>query len=88
MQHFVVSGFFARNFKSRGSSVGTGWTTKEWELSPDRVKNFHFSISSRMALRSSQLPIQWVRGASSQGIKWQGRETDHSPPTSAEVKKT
>jgi hypothetical protein len=50
--------------------------------SPGRVKNFHFSISSRPALGSTQPPIKWVPG-----VNRQGREADHSPPTSAEVKK-
>jgi hypothetical protein len=36
----------------------------------------------------TQLPIQWVPGALSSGVKWPGREADHSAPTSAEVKKT
>jgi hypothetical protein len=49
---------------------------------PGRVKNFLFSRSSRPALRSTQYPIQWVPG-----VKRPGREVDHSPPTSAEVKK-
>jgi hypothetical protein len=31
--------------------------------SPGRVKNFHFSISSRPALGSTQAPIKWVPGA-------------------------
>jgi hypothetical protein len=56
-------------------------------LSPGRVKNFLFSKSSRPALRSTQPPIQWVPGALSPGVKWPRREVDHSPPTSAEVKK-
>jgi hypothetical protein len=42
----------------------------------------HFSISSRPALESTQLPIKWIPG-----VKRQGREADHSPPTSAEAKK-
>jgi hypothetical protein len=33
-----------------------------------------------------QPPIQWVPGgALNPGVKWTGREADHSPPTSAEV---
>jgi hypothetical protein len=32
--------------------------------------------------------IQWLRGALPSGIKQPGRETDHSLPTSAEVKNT
>jgi hypothetical protein len=31
-------------------------------------------------------PVQWIPGALSLGVKRQGRESDHSPPSSAEVK--
>jgi hypothetical protein len=31
-------------------------------------------------------PIQWVPGALSLGVKWPGREVDHSPPSKAKVK--
>jgi hypothetical protein len=34
----------------------------------------------------TQPPIQWVPGALSLGVKRQGRESDHSPPSSADVK--
>jgi hypothetical protein len=46
-----------------------------------------FSISSRLALVSTQPPIHWVLGAISPGIKRPGREADRSPPTSAKAKK-
>jgi hypothetical protein len=39
-----------------------------------------------MALGPSQPPIQGVPGALSLGVKQPGREADHSPPSSAEVK--
>jgi hypothetical protein len=55
--------------------------------SPGRVKKFRFSISCRSAPGSTQPPIKWVLGALSPGVKRQGSEADHSPPTSAEVKK-
>jgi hypothetical protein len=55
-------------------------------LDDGRVKNFLFSTSSRQAMGSTQPPIQCVPGALSPGIKRPGRETDHSPPTNAEVK--
>jgi hypothetical protein len=55
--------------------------------SPSKVKNFPFSISSRAALGSTQLPIKWLPGTPFFGVKWLGRETDHSPSTNAEVKK-
>jgi hypothetical protein len=34
---------------------------------------------SRLALGPTQPPIQYVRGALSLGVKWPGREADHSP---------
>jgi hypothetical protein len=45
-----------------------------------------FITSSRTALGSTQAPIQWVQGALSLGVKWPGREADHSHPSSHEVK--
>jgi hypothetical protein len=55
--------------------------------SPGRVKNFHFSVSSRPALGFTQPPIKMGTGGSFPGVKRQGREADHSPPTSSAVKK-
>jgi hypothetical protein len=40
--------------------------------SPGGVKNFHFSMSSRPALGSTQPPIQCVLGAHSPGVKAAG----------------
>jgi hypothetical protein len=56
-------------------------------LSPGRVKNFLFPTASRQAVGPAQPPIQWVPGALSLGVKRKGREAEHSPPASAEVKK-
>jgi len=44
---------------------------------------FLFPPTSRTALGPPQPPIQWVLESLSQGIKWPGREGDHSPPPSA-----
>jgi len=41
---------------------------------------------SRHALGPTHLPIHWVPGALSWGVKWLGCETDHSSPSRAEVK--
>jgi hypothetical protein len=78
--------------RSRDSSVGiaTGYGLDDQGVGvelPGGGKNFHFSTSSRPALGSTQPPIQWVPGPLSPGVKRPGREADHSPPTSAEVKK-
>jgi hypothetical protein len=43
----------------------------------------HFSL---LALGPAQPPIQWTPWDLSLGIKRPGREADHSPPSSAEVK--
>jgi hypothetical protein len=45
-----------------------------------------FTTASRTALGPTQPPIQWVPGAFSLGVKRPGREADHSPLSSAEVK--
>jgi len=50
------------------------------DLIPVRCWEF-FSLHRRV-----QLPIQLVPGALSMGVKLQGLEADHSPPSSAEVK--
>jgi hypothetical protein len=47
---------------------------------------FLFTTASRPALGPTQLFIEWVPGALSLGVKWPGREADHSRPSSAEVK--
>jgi hypothetical protein len=77
---------------SRDSSVGiaTGYGLDDQRggtSSPGRVNYFYFSVSSRPALGFTQPPIKWVPGGSFPGVKRQGPEDDHSPPTSAEVKK-
>jgi len=47
---------------------------------------FLSDITSKLALEPTQVPIQWVPGALSLGVKQPGREGDHSPPTNVEVK--
>jgi hypothetical protein len=70
-----------------GLATGYGLDDQGVSLSPSRVKNFLFSTSSRPALGPTQPLIQWVLGVLSLGVKRQGCEADHSPPSSAEVKK-
>jgi hypothetical protein len=47
---------------------------------------FLYLTASRMTLGSTQPPIQRAPGALSPAVKRPGREVDHSPPPSAEVK--
>jgi hypothetical protein len=93
----MVSVFFmtlhnTANDLGAGMAVGT---TTSYELDDQGVgvrvlvrSRIFSSPLSRPAKGSTQPPIQWVPGLFPRGIKQLGREADHSPPTSAEVKKT
>jgi len=48
---------------------------------------FLFVPASGQSLGSIQLPIQWVPGALSSGVKRPGLEAHNSPPSSVDVKK-
>jgi hypothetical protein len=81
----VDGGIFENILWDSSVGVATGYGLDDQgggRSSPGRIKNFYVSISSRPALGSAQPFIKWVPG-----VKRQGREADHSPPTSAEVKK-
>jgi hypothetical protein len=56
-------------------------------LRPDNrgPESRHGTTASRPYLGPTQSPIQYIPGALSLWVKWQTRETDHSPPSSAEV---
>jgi hypothetical protein len=47
---------------------------------------FLFTTASRPALGPTQPPIQWVLWSVSLGIKRPGREADHTPASSVEIK--
>jgi hypothetical protein len=61
----------------------TGWTTPSI---PGSSKICIFSTAPKPALRLTHPPLQWVREVNFSGVKQQGREADHSPPSSTEVK--
>jgi hypothetical protein len=50
------------------------------------LSNTILTFLSRTALGPIQPPIEWVPGTLSLGVKQPGREVDHLPPSSAEVK--
>jgi hypothetical protein len=54
---------------------------------PCMVKILLFSVNSRPAVGPTQSIIQKVPGALSPGLKRAGRETEHSPLSSVEIKK-
>jgi hypothetical protein len=65
----------------------TGWTIGVLGFGSRRgLGIFLFTTVTRTALGPTQPPIQWVPEALSLGVKRPGREADHSPPYSAEVK--
>jgi hypothetical protein len=65
----------------------TGWTIGVLGFDTQRGLGISlFTTASRTALGPTQPPIPWVPGALSLGVMRQGREADHSPPSSAEVK--
>jgi hypothetical protein len=64
-----------------------GWTIGVLGFDSRRgLRIFLFTTASRTALGPTQPPIQWVKGALSLGVERPGRESDYSPPSSAEVK--
>jgi hypothetical protein len=47
---------------------------------------FIFATASRPAVGPTQPPSEWVKGAFCPGVKQAGRDADHSPPSSPEVR--
>jgi hypothetical protein len=66
-----------------GGGLRTRWPGRD---SRQRQEIFVYTKASRPGLGPIQTPIQWVPGALSSWVKRPGRETDHSPPSSAEVR--
>jgi hypothetical protein len=62
------------------------WTVGFEVLTAGRSKILLFTLASRPALGPNQPPFQCVSDAVSSGVKRQGREADHSLPSSAGVK--
>jgi hypothetical protein len=64
-----------------------GYGMDDWRIeSQQGLGSFLFTTTSRLALGPTQPPIKWIPGTPSLRLKQLGREADHSPPSSAEVK--
>jgi hypothetical protein len=59
---------------------------RDQNSSPGRPKIVLLSISSRPALGSIQLPIQWIPGALSSGVKRLWLQAESSPSSNVEFK--
>jgi hypothetical protein len=73
-------GIFGLHIK--GSNQKHGDQERKWK----QYIQVNLCIASRLALRPTQPPIQWVPGALSLGVKRPRREANHSPLSSTEVK--
>jgi hypothetical protein len=65
-----------------------GWTNEASDFKSQWGQEFSLLHVIQSGSGATQPSIKWVPGALSPGVKRAGREADHSPPTSAEVKKT
>jgi hypothetical protein len=79
--------YVKRRDSSVGIALGYGLDYRGSRVRfPAGLGIFLFTTTSRTSLGPTQPPIHLVQGALSLGIKRPGREADHSPPSSAEVK--
>jgi hypothetical protein len=74
------------HFYSVGTALGYGLDDRSSRVRFPAGLGLLFTTASRMVLGPTQPPIQWVLGALSLGVKRPGREADHSPPSSVEVR--
>jgi hypothetical protein len=75
---------FGRSWDS-SVSIAKGLQAGRPRFDSRQCKIFLFSTASRPTLEPTQPPIQWVPGALSLGVKQQGHQADHLPPSSAKV---
>jgi hypothetical protein len=81
---FIYLYFLVRRSRNRAVGITTGYGLDDRGVAV-RVP----VVSSKPALGPTQPSTQWVsNGDFSPSVKLPGREADHSPPASAEIKKT
>jgi hypothetical protein len=64
----------------------TGWMIGVLGFDSRRGLGIFLSITASRTALGPTHPLQWVSGTLFLGVKRPGREADHSPPSSAEVK--
>jgi hypothetical protein len=79
-QRFITWVVIAQWYSAGRRARWSGFETRQG------LRIFLYTTASRTTLGPTQPPNQWVPGAFSLGVKRSGREADHSPPSSAEVK--
>jgi hypothetical protein len=77
---------FSWKFNSPKASYKVS-TRKKKETTANTNKIQNMAVYIVIVMVPTQHPVQWVPGALSPGVKRQGCEADHSPPSSAEAKK-
>jgi hypothetical protein len=78
---------FSQSLHAKAGSIAMGYELDDRGFESRQVVKIHlFTTASRSTLGPIQPPIQSVPGTLSLGAKRPGREADHSPPSSAEVK--
>jgi len=81
----VSNSFFHLDLLTQAFSIGLRAGSSVFD-SQEGMGIFLFTTASRPALGSTQPRIQNLPGNLSLGLKWLGREADHSPASSAEYK--
>jgi hypothetical protein len=81
-REFILLTVFLSNFVARRYIYGPN----------DRGVGVRAPVGPRIfispTLGSTPIPVQWITGVLAVGVKLLGHEFDHSPPISAEIKKT
>jgi hypothetical protein len=87
LRTYLTDMLLASRDSSVGIALGCGLDVRGSRVRfPAGTGNFSLHHRVQNGSGPTQPPIQWVPGALSLGVKWPGREVDHSPPSSAEVK--
>jgi hypothetical protein len=93
-EHFITKVFIIKIFCSftnlapdRSVSIATVYGAGGLGFDfGQRKEIFVYSTAYGPSQIPTQTPVQWIPGALSRVVKRPGREADHSPPYSAEVK--